>query len=188
MSSTALAFAIVLLLVAPGPSNLLLARLGADRGWHAAPAIAAVFAGYAVTIAVLAALTSLDPAHTARVMPVLKWMCALWLLWLSVKLWRGLPARSASSPPDADIRTVFVTTLINPKGLILAVLICEPPIAAATLIPRSLELLGSVGLSGCLWIALGQLVGRSPAAPHATRGLALGLAAFGVAMAASTVG
>lgn len=179
-----LALALAGLLVAPGPTNTLLALAGAERGASAAlRLLPAVLVAYlAVTVPLALAGGSL-----LAVSPWLKAAVALaaagWVAFLAFGLWRD-PRASADVPPISAAR-LAVTTLLNPKGLVigLALLPSEQP-----LLPRLFLLAVLVIASGGMWaLAGGVLLGWRRWALFRKLGaiwlavLAAGLAAAGLA-------
>jgi threonine/homoserine/homoserine lactone efflux protein len=149
--------AVLGLLATPGPTNTLLAASGAAvgvrRSLHLIPA---EVSGYLCSI--LALTLVLGPV--AQTWPLfgsaLRVCCALWLAFLAWRHWtaaaeHGVEARAV---PFAK---VFVTTLLNPKGLILAFAII--PHLAEGNVPAALPYL--TGLTtlivavGTSWIGIG---------------------------------
>ena len=77
-------FAVLLLLLVPGPTNTLLLTAGATQGLRRAlPLLAAEALGYLVTIHLLLVLTGLVIAQVAAIKPAIQITCALYLLYLA---------------------------------------------------------------------------------------------------------
>lgn len=160
--------ALLALLASPGPTNTLLFVVGAERGLgRAAPLIALVIAAYTATVLPLALAGGalLDRWPMGR--PLLMLASAAWVLVLAIRLWRTeRPApmqdeRHDGAPTAVTGIAVTVTTLLNPKALVIGLVLLPStgitPAAAATL-----GLIAS-GAS-LLWIAAGTVVaGRTPA-------------------------
>lgn len=174
-----------LLLAAPGPTNALLMEAGVRRGLSAAGLLGAVAAGYACSVG--GALLALGPAIAAcpLVATVLKGVCAVWLLRTAVVLWRR-PAQAQTS--DFGFRTVFTTTLLNPKGLVVAFGLMPETTGAWTLAAHLAAFATMAPVVGSAWLALGASLRRSPGARYAPRAAALVLGGFGVALGASLAG
>lgn len=115
--------ACVTLLIAPGPTNALMFAAGASRGgWRGLlPLGLAVLAAYAVSVGV--ARVALEPILSAS--PLLakgaRAAIGLYVLWLAVALWSSTLRRASG----AGVRAwqVFTTTLLNPKGFVMAFVI-----------------------------------------------------------------
>jgi threonine/homoserine/homoserine lactone efflux protein len=168
------------LLAAPGPTNALLASAGVTGSRGALSLLTAEAAGYVVAVAVLVLLAGPVLAQTPALVIVLKSAAAAWLLWTGLSFWRG----SAQDINKGDLvrpQTVFVTTLLNPKSLVIAFGLM-PPAAAGyqALIAHLAGLMTLTTLTGCIWIAGGAALGRAGATPYAARATAMTLGAFGV--------
>ena len=146
--------AVFALLVVPGPTNTLLAASGATVGVRRSlRLVPAELSAYALSIGVLlAALGPLMVRHPMAAVAV-QLCIALYLLTAAVRFW----ACGAYGEQGAvSVRRVFVTTLINPKGLIFALTIFPPEAPAASF---ALFALICVPVT-CGWIALGDRAGR----------------------------
>ncbi len=156
---------VALLLATPGPTNALLATAGAASGWRHAPGLLlAELAAYQA--AVLAAGLMIEPlfGDAPATRAAIQAAAALYLLFLAGQLWR----RGASGRPEGEIgaRHVAVTTLLNPKGLIIALGLVpqaawsDPGALLAHL--AALALLTPV--FGGLWLTAGALGGLAAGA------------------------
>ncbi|KPF58987.1 hypothetical protein [Rhizobium sp. AAP116] len=118
MSLSAFAFAVLLLLLTPGPTNTLLAVSGATRGLKASlPLIGAECAGYLtaiVPLVFLAAPLLIDQPAAAL---GIKLASTLWVLLLAARLWIRPP--SANAQAGTTVVAVYATTVLNPKALII---------------------------------------------------------------------
>jgi threonine/homoserine/homoserine lactone efflux protein len=149
--------AVLGLLATPGPTNTLLAASGAAvglrRSLHLIPA---EVSGYLCSI--LALTLVLGPV--AQTWPLfgsaLRVSCALWLAYLAWRHWTAAAAHGveAQAVPFAK---VFVTTLLNPKGLIFAFAIiphlAEGNVTAA--LPHLAGLTALIVAVGTAWIGIG---------------------------------
>jgi threonine/homoserine/homoserine lactone efflux protein len=154
-----------LLLVTPGPTNALLATAGAAAGWRPAPKLlAAELVAYQITI--VAAGLALQPlfgqAPEARL--AIQGAAALYLLCLARRLWRH--GQDAGAAAVIGPRQVATTTLLNPKGLIIALGLM--PEAAwgepAALLAHLAVLALMTPLFGGLWLATGVIGGKAAGA------------------------
>ena len=150
------ALAVLALLGVPGPTNTLLAAGGATRGVRQAlPLLIGELLGYniAITVYRLTLGTLFSEAGTAQL--VLKIVVAGYLLWLAIRLWRSAQTDARSA---VTIRSLFVTTLLNPKALIFALLIF--PAAPTPILYYQLAFSGMVVSVGACWIVAGSLTTR----------------------------
>ncbi len=130
MSLPAFALAVLLLLLTPGPTNTLLAVSGAARGLKASlPLICAELAGYLTTIVPLVVLATPLLADQPVASLVIKLASTLWVLLLAARLWTRPP--SATEPGAITAATVYGTTVLNPKALIIGLALIPPASFAA---------------------------------------------------------
>ncbi|RYF92578.1 MAG: hypothetical protein EON95_11905 [Caulobacteraceae bacterium] len=146
------------LLATPGPTNTLLAMSGAQAGLRPSlRLLGAELGGYMISILILSLILGPLVRGNIMVAVILKGLCALYLVYLAIKLWREGSSALISSAP-VPFRRVFTTTLLNPKAVIFAFLIL--PHLADRRIPQGLPYLaglcGLIVLVGGSWIALGS--------------------------------
>ena len=156
--------AVLTLLGTPGPTNTLLATSGALSGLRRSlPLLVGELGGYLIAIAaiwlVLAPVLHSFPLLGAA----LKLAVALYLIWTAIRLWRRSGALVASADVVA-VRTVFITTLLNPKALIFALSII--PMASPAVAWFLLAFAVAVPSVGLCWIALGRTVGALSGTTH----------------------
>jgi threonine/homoserine/homoserine lactone efflux protein len=175
-----------LLLAAPGPTNALLASAGAVGG-RALPLLVAEAAGYVIAVGSLVLLAGPVLSVAPVLVVALKSVAAAWLFWTGLSFWRGR-AQNLRTGGLVRAHTLFVTTLLNPKSLVIAFGLM-PPAAAGyqTLILHLAGLVSLTTLTGCLWIAGGGVLARAGAAPYAAKATAVALGAFGVFILASAI-
>ena len=146
------------LLATPGPTNTLLAMSGAAAGFRPSlRLLVAELAGYTISILTLALVLGPLVRGNPMVGVTLKGLCAAYLVYLAVKLWRE---GSSTLITDAAVpfRRVFTTTLLNPKAVIFAFLIL-PHLADRRVLqglPYLAALCGLIVLVGGSWIGLGS--------------------------------
>lgn len=182
MPLTELAFALLVLLLTPGPTNTLLAVAGTERGWRGAlPLIPFEVLAYLLVVVPLALAGQALLTALPVLKPVIGGMAALWVMGLAVKMWR-LP--EAGAAPQVTAGRVFVTTLLNPKALIVGLVL----LPGAGLALRAGLFAALVVSVAAVWAALGACIaGRSdcPArqtAPLFRRIAALWLGALSVGL------
>lgn len=129
MDLAAFLVAVLGLLAAPGPTNTLIALAGAQGSPKSAPArilqlIPAELLGYLTVILPLALLGNDVLSHWSMASNMLKVAAALWVLVLAVRLW-GKPD---DDPQHREVTPfqVFLTTLLNPKALVVALVLLPP--------------------------------------------------------------
>lgn len=123
MPSLAFSLSLAALLFAPGPTNALLALSGAEHGaWRTLRLLPLIFAAYALTVLPLAAVGEdlLRQQHAVRAGVTLA--AALWVAWMAYALWRRPAADEAPSAAARGVR-LFITTLLNPKALIIGLVL-----------------------------------------------------------------
>jgi threonine/homoserine/homoserine lactone efflux protein len=179
------ALAALALLVSPGPTNTLLFVSGAGVGLRASlRLIPAELIGYLSAIIPLALFGRPFLAAHPRLEQGVAVAASLWVLSLAFSLWRT-PREGA--PSTVTFRRVLVTTMINPKALVIALVLLPPAAAFADLVPALLLFAGMVVAVASCWIAGGAGVGRA-AGQGRTRSLrrvAAGYLAFVAAMVLS---
>ena len=116
-------------------------------------------------------------------MAVAKAVAACWLLHSAVELW-SLPA--LPDPPAAgSFRRVFLTTLLNPKAMLVGTILIPAMQAGAVAQGVAVFALLSIA-AGAGWMLLGALLPRR-LRRHSYRGAAMVLAGFSIAAAASAL-
>ncbi|MEC5403969.1 LysE family transporter [Paraburkholderia sp. MPAMCS5] len=159
---TLLTAGIVVVLLTPGPTNTLLASAGLRQGMQRPlPLIVAELAGYWVSISVWGRFLA-QASHALPWLPsLLRVAAGLYIAWLAVDMWRAAVALPDSTQRATGMRTLFVATLLNPKGLLFAGTIF--PAAAFAHWPAYLvSMLIFAGLLlpiGLVWIAFGAALG-----------------------------
>lgn len=178
------------LLATPGPTNTLLAASGAALGVRASlRLIPAELAGYLAATGLLSALAVPLMAQVPVLVPGLKLAAALFLVWSAVRLWRTAGRHAAAGlPPPATPGRVFLTTLLNPKAMVFA-LVLFPGLDPRQTVPLFCALVGSVAFG---WILIGAGLGRLGRAPRTpgrvNRLTAVVLATFALLVTGSALG
>lgn len=156
MSQIEFAIALFLLLLTPGPTNTLIALAGAERGWLGALRLTPVeAAAYGLVTLPLAIAGSRLPADIGSLRLAITLIAAAWVAYLAVRLWR-LPSGNAMGPEQNGALKLFTTTLCNPKGLIIGLV----------LLPSQPSLWGAAGVFllilaavSAFWAGAGSLAG-----------------------------
>ncbi|MEB2845019.1 threonine transporter RhtB [Rhizobiales bacterium RZME27] len=149
--------AILLLLCTPGPTNTLMALGGYARGWaRALPLIGGELGGYLLVIVPVATLAAPFFQAYPQASLIAKIAAVLWVLYLSIRLWASTKKTDEASG-QISIRQVFVTTVLNPKALIIA-LVIMPHGNLMTLSPWLLLFAGLVLFAANGWIIVGSLM------------------------------
>lgn len=149
--------ALLVLLLTPGPTNTLLALSGAERGvMNAIRLIPAEVAAYLLITVPLA----LSGAGLLGTVPALRSIitlaAALWVAWLAVKMWRT-PAEFGQPIQQVTAAKVFITTLLNPKALIIG-LVLLPAESGLTL--RTAVFVGLIAAIATTWAIIGSTMVR----------------------------
>jgi threonine/homoserine/homoserine lactone efflux protein len=189
MSRTEFLFAVGGLLLTPGPTNALLALAGSMAGLRRALALIPVeTAGYLLVVVPLALFGGTLFGRFPVLGEVVKLAAAAWVMFLAVRLWRPGTQEGESSPVTPE--RLFVTTLLNPKGLVFGLVLL--PAAGAAQFGERLALFSVLlVLSAAIWVSGGSLLGRAGAAsrfPAVLRAAAGGwLAILSVGLAVRTL-
>jgi threonine/homoserine/homoserine lactone efflux protein len=134
MSFTAFVSAVLVMLVAPGPTNTLMGVAGAQRGLaRVVRLLPAELLGYLTTILPLVCLGAQLLAQAPVAAAVLKAGAAAWVMVLAVRLWGLRGGGDARS--DVTARNVYLTTMLNPKALIFGLVLMPAP-GDATFLPK----------------------------------------------------
>lgn len=165
------------LLLAPGPTNAMLAARGASRSWRTSlGALATVVLSYMTSLGAILCILHFSRVPSLR--RILQFASAAVLAILAARQWR---ARNVNSEPRATALDLASTTLVNPKGLVLALGITELPEDARTRAVSVLPLV--IAASSAAWLAFGAWLGKRATGPTGRRVAAAILATFGALMA-----
>ncbi len=189
MVSLGFLLGLIALLAVPGPTNILLATAGATRGWRAAPQLLlAELLSYLTAVAVLGFVLAPVVAGRPEVNSLLQCVAALLLFHTSWRLWRT--RTELSHTPIVSWRQVTLTTLMNPKCLVIAFGLMPQDWtldAASAFAHLSLFALVTPVIGG-FWIIVGQC-GAQRLGPVATRGVpkfsAIALSVFALVLVRS---
>ena len=109
----------MVLLLAPGPIVTLVISTSATRGLRAGLiTVAGTSTGNAVLIAAIAFGISWVLAHAVYVFEALRWLGAVYLVWLGVQAWRHADRPPAAAPPGhVHFRRGVMVALTNPKTI-----------------------------------------------------------------------
>lgn len=183
--------AVLTLLATPGPTNTLLAASGASLGIRRSLALVpAEICGYLVSISLLMSVAAPLIAASALAGTLLKIAASLWLLCCATRLWREGGAALHTAVIIISPQRVFMTTLVNPKSLIFALVII-PPGPAAQVAPWLAAFAALVVMVALAWIAVGAGLARSAghlATPrHICRIASVALTCFAMLVAGSAI-
>ncbi len=189
MSLFAFAATVLLLLLTPGPTNTLLALSGAAKGVRRSmPLMGGELAGYMTTVLPLATFAGPWLEGQPLLADIVRLCAAAWVLMLAVRLW-AMPVASASET-HIDARAVYWTTVMNPKGLIIG-LVLVPPAGFLATIAYLGVLTGLILLVASFWLGFGAAILRLIARRHPAlvgRMAAGFLVFFAVALTGQAVG
>lgn len=189
MTLAEMVLAVAVLLLTPGPTNTLIALAGAERGWRRAlPLVGAEIAGYFTTVLPLVVVGHALLSAAPVLRTVITLVAALWVLGLGLRMWR-LPAASAGAR-TVTARTVYVTTVLNPKALIFGLVLLPAPAPAGLGLHLGIFAAAIVAVAA-LWAALGAALnarGTGGLPPALRRAAALWLVAVAVWLAARGAG
>lgn len=146
-------FATTLILVIPGPTIILVVSQAVTHGRRSVVPLAAgvVFGDFTAMTLSLLGLGAIMSA-SAALFTLFKWIGALYLLYLGIKLWRVKPKSNAIQNGKEDIspqllfKNSFIVTALNPKGIAFFVAFLPQFIAPHEPVFRQLLLLGGTFL------------------------------------------
>ncbi|MET0446725.1 MAG: LysE family transporter [Pseudorhodoplanes sp.] len=178
------AFAVALVLGTPGPTNTLLATGAATRGLRRClPFMLAELSGYLISITTIMIFIRPFAQPLSATNIILRTLCGAYLLYLAATLWQ---ARASNETGDQiGFRQIFLTTLLNPKGLLFALFIFPDASAPLWRQFQSFAIFTGICAVACTgWLTFGALIGRN-AGPFVTpralrRGGAVVLAFFAI--------
>lgn len=125
ISLAAFASAVLALLLAPGPTNTLIGVAGAQGGLgRVARLLPAELLGYLTAVLPLAYLGADLMAEMPAAALIVKVAAAAWVMLLAVRLWHLNPSGATGA---ITARRVYLTTLLNPKALIFALVLLPAP-------------------------------------------------------------
>lgn len=172
----------------PGPTNTLLASAASISGARASLALLlAELAGYLLTICLVGFALRPVLAGYPAVAVILKIAVAAYLVYASIRIWTA--AGDIERPRVAvGWGDMLVATVLNPKGLVLALAIVPfgSPAVGWYLLAFSFLAVGS----GLIWLIIGEALGRLAGARRrlVPRTGSLVLVGFAIFIAASAVG
>jgi threonine/homoserine/homoserine lactone efflux protein len=185
MTPLELSFAILALLLTPGPTNTLLFVAGSERGWsRALRLIPAEIAGYLSVTVPLAIAGGQLVASVPALRPAIAVLAGLWVAYLALRLWR-LPDPASGGAQAVSARSVLVTTMLNPKALIFGLVLLPSP---TQLTFNILLFATQIALVASAWSGLGAALSardsRGQGLPLMRRAAALWLAVVSVSLIA----
>jgi threonine/homoserine/homoserine lactone efflux protein len=152
--------AILLLLVTPGPTNTLMALAGHSRGMaRALPLIASEATGYLLVIVPVATLAAPVFAANPSLSLTTRILACIWVLVLSYRLW--FQQKQQNAVRGVTGQDVLITTVLNPKALIIA-LVIMPHGQPLTLLPWLAWFVALVIFAASGWIGLGNYMAKAP--------------------------
>lgn len=183
MTPAEFTLALSVLLLTPGPTNTLMALAGAERGWRGAlrlwPSEAAAYA--LVTIPLAIAGASIAGSH-GPLRLALTLVAAAWVSYLAIRLWR-LPGSNVMGPEQNGALKLFLTTLSNPKGLIIGLVLLPSQAHLPTAVAAFMVILLAVS---AIWAGIGRMAGGGlTLSPAIRKGCAVWLGLLAVWIATS---
>ncbi len=156
-------FAILALLLTPGPTNTLLTVGAAAHGFRKSlPLLLGELSGYLTVVIPLATIAAALLEGRPMLAAGLRIVAACWVLFLAARLWlvSSKPAGEVGAKA-VTVGQIFLTTMLNPKAPIIGLVIM--PHGTLTEIAPVLALFSLlVAGAGTCFLALGSLVGQAP--------------------------
>lgn len=184
--------AVLTLLVVPGPTNTLLAASGAVVGISRSLRLLPMeLGGYLLSIGIWRQVVGPLAAPHGLIPTVLKLSTSAYLIWSAINLWQKADRELASTKALVSPWQVFITTLLNPKALIFA-LVIFPPGDLIGQFSYVIMFSGMIVSIACCWIGFGKLIMQSSqgsATPAlVSRLAALAIRIFAFLLANSAIG
>lgn len=152
---------VALILLTPGPTNTLLALAGLGLGMRRAlPLLVFELAGYLISISLWGLLLAPIQLQFPWIATLVKVAASAYLAWTAVKVWRDAKLLQTSQQRTITPKVLFVATLLNPKGVLFA-LVIFPPHAFDMLQSYALTMVSFACLLvpiGAIWISLGHVL------------------------------
>jgi len=166
----AFALAVLLVLSMPGPTNTLLALAGATlRLQKCALLPVAELAGYTITICTLLLLVRPITEGSTVLTAAIRLVSACYLLGLARHLWC---VQEQVENARTGFRRVFITTLLNPKGVVFAFVIFPNPSSSFWSLGESLLTFTVICVAcSATWITVGATLGHRAGAYVGARGI-----------------
>ena len=164
MTLAAFTLALAVLLLTPGPTNTLLAVAGASQGFRRSlPLMGAEIAGYLTTIVPLVTFAGPYLESQPLIANAVKLASAAFVLYLAIRLWTA-PAPDAAQT-CIEGRCVYVTTVTNPKALIIGLALIPAGPFDETL-PYLAVLSLTILVVASIWLLIGAAVIRAVSRRH----------------------
>jgi len=158
------AIAVISLLATPGPTNTLLGTSGAIVGIRASlPLLGGELAGYLISVFAIRQL--LTPVLTAwpKFSVVLTCAVAVYIGVVAIRLWVNGAKLVATGQP-ISVQSVFITTLLNPKGLVFGLSII--PQTHPHIVEYIVAFCAMIVAIGFCWIVIGHCIGITVSERH----------------------
>ncbi|WP_289034321.1 LysE family translocator [uncultured Roseibium sp.] len=196
---SAYVIATLIVLAIPGPTIMLVVSYALAQGRKSASA-SVLGVGLGDATAAAASLLGLGAILTtsAYMFDILKWVGAIYLFWIGIKMWRNRPeALEPHQVAEAPARKVFlhayVVTALNPKGIVFFMAFLPHFIAPDAAVAPQLFLLGATFvvlgvLNAAVYALAASAVGnrmRSPAFMRLVNRIGGGFLMSAAAMTAS---
>ncbi|MBD8876244.1 LysE family translocator [Roseibium polysiphoniae] len=196
---SAYVIATLIVLAIPGPTIMLVVSYALAQGRKSASA-SVLGVGLGDATAAAASLLGLGAilATSAYMFDILKWVGAIYLFWIGIKMWRNRPeALEPHQVAEAPARKVFlhayVVTALNPKGIVFFMAFLPHFIAPDAAVAPQLFLLGATFvvlgvLNAAVYALAASAVGnrmRSPAFMRLVNRIGGGFLMSAAAMTAS---
>jgi len=184
---------VAVILAMPGPTNTLLAAAGLRQGFmRSARLTGAELAGYLISITVWGRFLEQAAQAFPWLPAVVRVAASVYIAYLSIRMWRAAQTVPSAAQQVIGMRTLFVATLLNPKGILFASAIFP----AAAFLDLSTYLIFMAMFAallvpiGLMWVAFGASLGSqkikwiSPVQVQRGASVVLGIFSLSLAWAA----
>lgn len=155
MTYSTFLFAVLALLLAPGPTNTLIGLAGAQSGLRSLRRLLpAELIGYLTTVVPAAWFGTMIIEFWPPATGLLKMVAGAWVMYLAIRLWG--PRSDVLRNDEVTAKRVYITTVLNPKALIVAFVLLPPPTDAQFQLKLALFCVVASGVA-LLWGAFGTV-------------------------------
>ena len=172
----------MLVLITPGPTNMVLAAGGATLGLRRAANLPLAEAlGYMIAISFFVVFADLMRDNHAALATV-RLAAAAWLIYSAYRLWQT-PFEANANAAHASFRRVLLTTIVNPKAMLVGTILI--PVGTGAAAPAWIATYAALStVAGFGWVTLGALLPLG-IRRHAYKLAAIVLSGFSVVAIAS---
>ncbi|MFB7146184.1 LysE family translocator [Agrobacterium deltaense] len=159
MSYPAFILAVFILLLSPGPTNTLMGLAAARDGfWRVPKLLPAELSGYLTTILPLVWLGDELVSRWPGTTLILKAAAAIWVMYLAANLW--IAGNNDNRDGSVTARRIYLTTMLNPKALVIGLVFLPRP-TAPDFLSKLILVTALASIVAIIWAMVGGLIQAS---------------------------